>query len=259
MRLLLLVIVSVALFLIAFTTGVAANHSWDGYHWARTSNPFALKLGDNLSSAWDPYLVTTSADWSVSSILDTTIVAGLANPKNCRATRGRVEVCNSKYGKNGWLGLAQIWISGGTHIIQGVTKVNDTYFNSAYYNTPAWKNLVMCQEVGHTLGLDHQDEDFGNPNLGTCMDYTNDPSTNQHPNQHDYDELGIIYGHFDAITTVSATKTAGASALAQNGDFENASEWGKSIRTSQDGKPSLYMRDLGNGNKLFTFVIWAQE
>jgi hypothetical protein len=25
------------------------------YHWARTSNPFTLKLGDNVSSAWDSY------------------------------------------------------------------------------------------------------------------------------------------------------------------------------------------------------------
>ncbi len=50
----------------------------------------------------------------------------------------------------------------------------------------------MCQEVGHTLGLDHQDEVFDNPNLETCMDYTNDPSTNQHPNAHDYDQLATI-------------------------------------------------------------------
>ena len=52
-------------------------------------------------------------------------------------------------------------------------EVNDTYFNTAKYNTPVWRNLVMCQEVGHTLGLDHQDEIFDNVNLGTCMDYTN--------------------------------------------------------------------------------------
>jgi hypothetical protein len=40
--------------------------------------------------------------------------------------------------------------------------VNDTYFNTPKYDTSAWRNLVMCQEVGHTLGLDHQDEDFDN-------------------------------------------------------------------------------------------------
>lgn len=37
--------------------------------------------------------------------------------------------------------------------------------------------LVTCQEVGHTFGLDHRDENFDNGNLGTCMDYTNDPGT----------------------------------------------------------------------------------
>src|SRR3989344_8585733 len=93
----------------------------------------------------------------------------------CRATNGRVEVCNSKYGNNGWLGIAQIWVTGGEHITQGVVKLNDTYFNKSPYNTPAWRNLVMCQEVGHTLGLGHVDEIFNNTNLGTCMDYTNDP------------------------------------------------------------------------------------
>lgn len=258
-RLFFLIIASAVLFLVASGKFVSANHSWGGYHWARTANPFTLKLGDNLTSTWKPFLATTSADWSQSTVLNTAIVAGGNFSKNCKATSGRVEVCSSKYGNNGWLGIAQIWITGGTHITQGTVKVNDTYFTRSPYNTSAWKNMVMCQEVGHTLGLDHQDENFTNANLKTCMDYTNDPSTNQSPNKHDYDELVLIYAHLDATTTVSAVKTAGVSALAQNGDFENASEWGKSIRTSQDGKPSLYMRDFGNGNKLFTFVIWAQE
>ena len=58
-------------------------------------------------------------------------------------------------------------------------------------------SLVSCQEGGHTLGLDHQDENFNNANLGTCMDYTKNPSTNQHPNKHDYDQLLSTYSHFD--------------------------------------------------------------
>ena len=88
-------------------------------------------------------------------------MAGTANPKTCKATAGRIEVCNSTYGKNGWLGIAQIWLSGG-HISQGTVKLNDTYFKTAQYNTTAWRNLVSCQEVGHTFGLDHQDENFSN-------------------------------------------------------------------------------------------------
>jgi hypothetical protein len=73
----------------------AASHSWNGYHWARTSNPFTVKLGDNVTSAWDSYLRTASSDWSAStagSPLRTTVVAGATTGKKCRATTGRVEV-----------------------------------------------------------------------------------------------------------------------------------------------------------------------
>src|SRR3990167_11400010 len=90
-----------------FGGSALANHSWGNYHWARTANPLTLKLGDNVTSAWDSYLRTASTDWSLSSVLDTSVVSTLSN-RNCRATLGRVEVCNRTYGNNGWLGLAQI-------------------------------------------------------------------------------------------------------------------------------------------------------
>ena len=57
---------------------------------------------------------------------------------------------------------------------------------------------MSCQEVGHMLELDHQDENFNNANFATCMDYTNNPSTNQHPNKHDYDQLLSIHSHLDS-------------------------------------------------------------
>lgn len=245
-----LVVVS---FIGALTSEVSANHSWGSYHWARTANPLTLKLGDNLASAWDAYLSTASTDWTVSSVLNTTIVTGLSNPKNCKPTLGRVEVCNSKYGKNGWLGIAQIWVSG-SHITQAITKMNDTYFSTRTYNTPEWKQFVVCQEVGHIFGLDHQDENFSNANLNTCMDYTNSPSSNQHPNQHDYDQLEIIYAHLDATST-SSSKATNANAMV---NLDDPSAWGKAIRESSDKKTSVFERDLGKGNKIFTFVIWAE-
>ncbi len=238
------------LILVPFNWIVEANHSWGGYHWARTHNPFTVKLGDNVNSNWDPYLATASSEWSKSDVLDTTVVVGLANPRNCRPTAGRVEVCNNTYGNNGWLGVAQIWLSG-SHISQGTVKLNDTYFNTSKYNTPAWRNLVTCQEIGHTFGLDHQDEVFDNPNLGTCMDYTNDPSTNQYPNQHDYDELDIIYAHLDSTT--SAFSSHGAS----NIDLDHPSAWGQLMRSSGGGRFQRFTRDLGNGEQVVTFVVWA--
>ena len=121
------IIFMVALLLVGIVT-VYASHSWGNYHWGRINNPFTLRIGDNLSTNWDSYLATTSSDWNISSVLDTSIVPGLTTGKRCRATNGRIEACNYKYGRNGWLGLAQIWVNG-DHITQGIAKVNDSYFN----------------------------------------------------------------------------------------------------------------------------------
>ena len=262
------ILVIIPLFDLGALVSVAdANHSWGGYHWARTANPFTLQLGDNVSTAWDGYLVTTASDWSTSTMLDTTVRPGNTKPRLCKPTNGRVEVCNEKYGNNGWLGIAQIWVSGGTHITQGIVKMNDTYFNTASYNTPAWRNLVMCQEVGHTLGLNHQDEDFTNPNLDTCMDYTNSPATNQHPNSHDYEMLGALYTHLDSITTLlasTATQQKGNSnnapsqGIGKDIDLSNASAWGDVVKEDARHRSSLYRRDLGNGVEVFTHVTWAE-
>ena len=257
-------LVVVLLVTMGFVAFVSANHYWGGYHWARKSNPFTLKLGDNVSSAWDPYLATTSSDWSASTVLDTTIVAGGTTPGTCSPTSGRVEVCNSTYGNTGWLGVAQIWVFA-RHITQGTVKVNDTYFNTATYNTPAWRNLVMCQEVGHTFGLDHQDENFSNLNLGTCMDYTNDPDgtlkgqlSNEHPNQDDYDQLVTIYAHLDGTTTVSQSKAANQLPPAMRDiDFEGPGQWGKVVATTHNGRTTIHELDFGGGHKVYTFVIWA--
>lgn len=242
--------------------GVAdASHSWGGYHWARTANPFTLKLGNNTSGTWTNHLGTVSADWSASSVLNTEIVAGKTKPKSCRPTKGRVEICNASYGNTGWLGVAQIWISG-KHITQGTVKNNDYYFSSAStypYNNESEKLHVMCQEVGHTLGLDHQSEDGSS--LNTCMDYyhntSNADTLSTHPNAHDYEELEIIYAHLDGTNTVlSSAPTKGNSA---NVNTDNVSDWGKEIRKDSNGRNSLFERDLGNGNKVFTFVIWGRE
>lgn len=234
-----------------------ANHSWNGFHWARSSNPFTLTLGDNVSSTWDGYLATTASDWGASSVVNTRIVPGLTKPKPCKATTGRVEVCNDRYGNNGWLGLAQVWING-THIVAAITKVNDTYFAQSPYNTSAWRNMVMCQEVGHTLGLDHQDENFNNANLGSCMDYTNNPSTNQHPNAHDYQELEIIYNHLDGAALVSAEGLPEPGAAAADGPAVDGPEaWGRLTHQGPGGRQERYELDLGNGKRMVTFVIWA--
>jgi hypothetical protein len=240
---------------LALTVTANAHHSWANYHWARTTQSFTLKTGDNVGSAWDSYLTDAISDWSLSNMLDLQKVAGGAG-SSCQPTLGRIEVCNAAYGTNGWLGLAQIWISTRGHITQGIAKMNDTYFRMATYNTAPWHRLVMCQEVAHDFGLDHQDERFDNPNLGTCMDYTSDPDgppSNEHPNAHDYQQLEKIYGHVDSTTTVGAAPPSQAPAI----DLNHPSSWGQLVRSNANGRVQIFERDLGRGQRLITHVFWA--
>jgi hypothetical protein len=269
-RLLLVILSLVALTAIPAIT--LANHSWNTYHWSTASLPFTLQVGDNVNSTWDPYLDEAISDWNPSTVLNLTKVTGGTNPKNCRPTAGRIEACNASYGNNGWLGIAQIWLSGG-HISQAITKVNDTYFNTATYNTPAWRRLVMCQEIAHDFGLDHQDETFDNANLGSCMDYTNDPDggaggasstdpSNEHPNSHDFEQLLTIYGH------VHSSATAGATALPstvppamRNLVLSGVEQFGPVVKAVKNG-PGLatyHVQDFGSGNKVVTHVLWTLE
>ncbi|HET7747178.1 MAG TPA: hypothetical protein VFM29_07740 [Vicinamibacteria bacterium] len=254
-----LVVLGLAIAVIALSSVADAGHAWGNYHWARTSNPFTLKVGDNMSSAWDAYLDEAIADWSASSVLNLTKVAGGTRPKNCRPTSGRIEACNASYGNTGWLGIAQIWASG-SHITQAVAKNNDTYFNTSTYNTPAWRRLVTCQEIAHGFGLGHQDEDFDNGNLGSCMDYTSDPDgppSNEHPNSHDFAQLEAIYSHLDSTTTVGMAVNdhpQGMNAISP----VRKSEFGRLVASTPNGRAQVYELDFGRGQRILTHVIWAE-
>jgi hypothetical protein len=236
---------------------VLGSHSWGGYHWARTGNPFTLKLGDNVSGLWDDMLGFASSDWSQSTVLDTTIVAGGTRAKPCKATSGRVEVCSASYGNTGWLGVAGIYITGGTHITKGYVKNNDYYFGSSsyQYNNTAEMQHVICQEIGHTFGLDHQSTN--GDSLNTCMDYYHNTSASDlkstHPNKHDYDELADIYAHLDNFTTIAAAAAGTANAGAAE------SSWGRLVASSDGGRAQTFILDLGAGNLVVTFVIRARS
>ncbi len=248
----------------------SASHSWGGYHWARTANPFTLKLGNNLSSAsgWQTHLSQASSDWNSPTVfgatttpLLTAVVAGQSN-KRCSMVPGTTQVCNSAYGNNGWLGLASISISGGTHITQGSAKMNDTYFNTSTYNNPNEKLHVMCQEIAHTFGLDHQSTNGSSQN--SCMDYFSNTGANAgstlstRPNAHDFEELNIIYTHLDSTTTVSATSVTKPSAAADEGN-DDPSSWGNLVSQSNNGRSSTYEAFNRDGSKNVTHVYWTLE
>jgi hypothetical protein len=164
---------------------------------------------------------------------------------------GKIHSCNAAYGFNGWLGLASINISG-SHITRGTSKMNDSYFNSGGYNETN-RQHVMCQEIGHDFGLDHQST--SGADLNTCMDYAN-ALDNPTPNQHDYNMLESIYAHLDSTSTI------GFSAFdsdAFEDDPDTPHNWGRLVRQSANGRSSVYEKENWDGTKKATHVFWTEE
>ena len=145
----------VALAMALSTAVVFANNSWSKYHWdISTDESIAdpLDFGDNTSPVWTSSVSRASSDWNA-SVLKNEILPG--TNAACDPVLGGVEICNDLCGDNGWLGIAQIWVYRGKdgHIGQGLVKVNDTYFNTPQYDTQAWRDFVLCQEIGEVTSI----------------------------------------------------------------------------------------------------------
>lgn len=246
---------------------LVADHSWANYHWARTASPFTLTIVNSTTDDWDVYVANAVGDWSQSQKLNMTQdLNGSTSDRDrrqCRTPDGAVRICNQAYGNTGWLGIAGISIDPQGHIVTGYTKLNDTYFSTTFYDNDAWKQSVTCQELGHNIGLDHQDENFNNTSLETCMDYQNPPWPV--PNAHDYDQLDTIYAHLDSYNSYTGGGGGGggtcnappgkgcnkAGLPQDNGDRG----WGISL--GRRGQKEKFLRVDPDGTRHLTFVTWA--
>jgi hypothetical protein len=250
---------------------VFGAHRWSTYHWAKTSAQIAPPVVMNISAPWTDYAARVMTDWNASGVIESPWSFGaISTKRKCSSTTGKIEVCNLKYGQNGWLGIAGISLSGG-HIVKGYTKLNDTYYASSTYNTPAWRRMVFCQEVGHDYGLGHVNENFNDANTGSCMDYTNDPSgtkgtngtlSNEYPNSHDYQELNTIYNHTDVVTLPFDSMTSDATRPRSIEEFmADAGQWGTPVSFDANGRPDVFYLKTGsdhNGDhESLVHVFWA--
>ncbi|HEU5482807.1 MAG TPA: hypothetical protein VFU80_06940 [Sphingomicrobium sp.] len=238
-------------------------HRWSTYHWKKSNDGLVRPLVVTaITAAWQGYVNTAVADWNQSSVIQSAgpSAATGAIARLCRAQAGKILVCNAKYGQNGWLGIASIWLSSG-HISQATTKLNDTYFNMAFYNTPSWKAAVACQEIGHNYGLGHVDEDFNTDATTSCMEYTSNPQGNEHPYAHDYQELETIYAHADSTSFGIATQGQAATRRlfsdTESVPGEGPAEWGRAIHFDAQGRPDVFAREFGDGRTKITHVLWA--
>ncbi|HYJ82976.1 MAG TPA: hypothetical protein VEW26_09075 [Allosphingosinicella sp.] len=224
----------------------SASHG-SGQHWKRTAAQISPPVGDNVSAAWDGALQTAVSDWNLSTVIQSPLIAGGTSPRTCKPIAGTIQVCSYSYGQTGWLSLASIWLSGG-HVSQATIKLNETYFGAAPYNSPSWRSATICRELGRVYGLAPRDQDPATDSTASCMEPTNSPAGNEHPDQHDYDQLLAIYDHVDM-----------AAGLPGSGEALGPSrpEWGRAVGRDAQGRANVFERDLGNGEKVVTRVTWA--
>ena len=253
------------------TAGLAnsafADHSWDTYHWARTTNSFDLTIINSTTSDWDGYVSQAISDWSQSQVLnmveDPNGSTRSKDRRRCNGGDGTVRICNLAYGNTGWLGIAGISLDSNGHITTGYTKLNDTYYSSgSFYDNPEWRLSVTCQELGHNVGLGHQDEDFDNISLHSCMDYQDPPF--EFPNAHDYEQLVSIYGdHTDAYDSYVGDGGGGGGGGCNappgkgcnKSGMPNTVGWGMSL--GRRGNAENFIRIDPNGIVHLTHVTWA--
>jgi hypothetical protein len=116
--------------------------------------------------------------------------------------------------------------------------------------------------LGHNIGLGHQDEDFNNTSLFSCMDYQNPPY--EYPNPHDYEQLDTIYGHtdsYDSYTGAAGGGGGGGGCNAPPGKGCNKSGangavgWGMSL--GRKGNAETFIRIDPDGARHLVHVTWA--
>jgi hypothetical protein len=206
-----------AVWVLVVSVPAEAFHSWNGYHWARTGNPLDLKVVDSTTGTWSSKMATALGQWAEMPLAHDWVFSSLTvvrtddstrARKLCRTVSGQMRVCNAAYGFNGWLGLASINLDSSGHITRGVALMNDSYA-SYWSDWDGEMSHVMCQEIGHVLGLGHTSENGSYD--GTCMDYSRPPSNpdSQSPYDHDFEELAAMYLHLDAYDSYDSGASGG--------------------------------------------------
>ena len=228
----------------------ASNADLNGAHWARNTSPFTLRVSANLTGKWRKHATRAARDWSKSGVVKMRVVNSRGgNRRVCQPRNGQVELCNAKFGENGWLGLSRIWIDSNNHIVKASITLNDTYFNQAPYKKAKARQHTMCHEFGHVLGLDHNGQK-------SCMnDSHRSVMRDAKPSKQDFNRLKKLYRHKDRKATIRDAAREGAR-------FGAASEPTVPVAATEgsfSASESVYVESLPGGGRLVTSIIWADK
>ncbi len=174
--------------LLAVATVASADHSWSVYHWP----------GDNLNPTFGDK--TTSSLYDVpAGVREWADLGTLIQPGMVTGGKADIKVGESVIRSSSFLGLAGVYLDSDGHITKAEIVLNTRLIVELYGpNSQDIADHVLCQEIGHVLGLDHNRVDDSSPGDYTCMNDSRDTlGLYTSPNVHDTDQLNVIYGHTD--------------------------------------------------------------
>ena len=159
-----------------------------------------------IDNEYSDYLYSALEDWSKSDMLSIETV-NLENNECSSAPiqyEGYINVVHDNLPWHQWIGLTTWEVDADNYVSSALVRFNDhKLFNKdreAYTSNVASRQMAVCHELGHAVGLPHQDENENNINSGSCMDYTTHPeggdgygSSDLHPNIVDFEELDVAY------------------------------------------------------------------
>ena len=160
----------------------------------------------NMIEQYQRYLVSALEDWQKSKDIDIEMAHLVSGECSNEAVsfEGLINVVHEDTPWNQWIGLTSWEVDENDHVTSALVRLNDHFlFNSEreqYTSNASSRQMALCHEMGHAVGLPHQDEVEGNVNSGTCMDYTTHPNggdgfgpSDLHPNDIDFAALDQAY------------------------------------------------------------------
>jgi hypothetical protein len=155
-----------------------ASHRWGCWKYANYAINFYNGGTGDYYNIYQEETRSDSNSWHNYTDINVTQVGSAGSTDHANAYNGY-------YGSTGWLGIAEIQRYSGCTVLQGRSRLNQSYLDNGSYSRTNKKH-VACQEIGHLFGLQHN-----RGSSTTCMNDT--ILTAPQPNSHDRDLINSIY------------------------------------------------------------------